>query len=733
VATVDASSGLVATIKALKEGKANITVTTEVGAKTDTCEITVTTNLTAPVFTVHPANKSIPAGRSVIFSAYATGNPEPKYQWEFIAPNSKIWRLIEDFFDSISVEKNQMTIHNVTAQMDGYMFRCVTSNSVKTGVVSGSATLTVLPETESYLEYRVMEADNYPTYFQGQFLTSESLNSSFNYLDEQLRMSRCELLGYGILEGLAYSFDAESCHLTVYRGKAVTSDGYLILFPNDMKYACMAKREDLSQYNFYSNSKKEGYFARYQTLLEESYLFYENEDDIKEIKAPSSSALPVNFPAGYALCIFVELAVDATLKCNQMSCDVNHSIVNVVYRPVFIDKTKLKEMKSSCSELNILKTSRTASNNLVGGYYGRRDLFEQVERLELAAVALSESASGIVAQSQIRQLTDTIGIISSSLRDSIDGLNKEPSKTVNTTASQFVLHDEVKDLFDKNKKSIVTSITALNAAVIKAGVLNQSMLHHTKDFDAVSNLSLMAEDMKEIPPYYLLFLEDIKTAVNEFASFHNAYIHTYPLHKADKQEERLIVLGTGTTSPAEDLYRNAFRHAAMPQQQTLERDILSRLFIRIHKLIESFVGKEVPTTVKLVPSRDNSAKLEERSIPYYYNYKEISDFWNAFSPVQNKEIFHYQNFANANLDYNLEKFPFFRLEGYYNVDSQRIMDHIESLIDTYDLPIRVEFDSINNIKNHKPAEYLGGVYKYNTLVLLYDKESRVIMDLNKRG
>src|SRR5437660_11291192 len=70
------------------------------------------------------------------------------------------------------------------------------------------------------LEYPVFEAD--------QVLRSDHLNNMFNYLDDQNRLTRRNLIGIGIVCGLDVFNDKET--ITITKGLGVTSLGYIIQF-----------------------------------------------------------------------------------------------------------------------------------------------------------------------------------------------------------------------------------------------------------------------------------------------------------------------------------------------------------------------------------------------------------------------------------------------------------------------------------------------------------------------
>ena len=68
----------------------------------------------------------------------------------------------------------------------------------------------------------------YPEFVADQILTAHDLNESFNYLDEQERLTRIKLLGMGIVCGLQIKTNTAGTEITISKGVGVTSYGYLI-------------------------------------------------------------------------------------------------------------------------------------------------------------------------------------------------------------------------------------------------------------------------------------------------------------------------------------------------------------------------------------------------------------------------------------------------------------------------------------------------------------------------
>ncbi len=72
--------------------------------------------------------------------------------------------------------------------------------------------------------------DQYPIFAANQVLRNDHLNQVFNYLDEQGRLTRSQLLGIGIVCGLELRTDPTAAQVFISDGLGVTSAGHLLLW-----------------------------------------------------------------------------------------------------------------------------------------------------------------------------------------------------------------------------------------------------------------------------------------------------------------------------------------------------------------------------------------------------------------------------------------------------------------------------------------------------------------------
>ncbi len=184
-----------------------------------------------------------------------------------------------------------------------------------------------------------MEQTNfvYPNFNSGQLLTSELLNNSVGYLDQQDRLTRANLIGVGIIEGLTYSY--QNGALTVKAGTAITADGYLIHFPKDKTYRCYPKLLDPS---FGVHNGKPLY----------SYPLYEDKNDAME-HGVENILLGVPSPEKYVVVLGVSFSGEKMVQCNQLTCDIEYTQQQYEVRPRLVAGLDRKPMYSKLTPIDV--------------------------------------------------------------------------------------------------------------------------------------------------------------------------------------------------------------------------------------------------------------------------------------------------------------------------------------------------------------------------------------------
>ncbi|RRB07764.1 hypothetical protein [Larkinella rosea] len=176
----------------------------------------------------------------------------------------------------------------------------------------------------------------FPVYKEDQVLSHYQLNGSFNYLEEQIRITRTGLIATGIVDGLELEFTNNS--VTLKKGVAVTSLGFQIEW-REKTFTHIRSLElskdflepilddDNSLKNILAKS------ARYQAIKASTELV---DDSFTEAKTPLSSAIL----AGKVVLVLFEMGVKQADQCDANSCDENSANVIITIRPLLISQAE---------------------------------------------------------------------------------------------------------------------------------------------------------------------------------------------------------------------------------------------------------------------------------------------------------------------------------------------------------------------------------------------------------
>ena len=162
-----------------------------------------------------------------------------------------------------------------------------------------------------------MENNKYPKYSEGNILTSEALNRSFDFLHQQVMITRRLMLGNGVLNGLGYSYDVEDkkASITINPGTAITESGLLVELPETRTYS-YAKLENKDEY----------------TLVEDK-----NEKPLKDVTDIDQ----------FVLGLKVHFQEVSEQYCTSQSCTMKGTEVLVDVVPYLVRK---KDVKSSVKD-----------------------------------------------------------------------------------------------------------------------------------------------------------------------------------------------------------------------------------------------------------------------------------------------------------------------------------------------------------------------------------------------
>src|SRR4051812_39050307 len=189
--------------------------------------------------------------------------------------------------------------------------------------------------------------DHFPVFVANQVLTSQHLNDAFDYLDQQTRQTRSLLIGIGIVCGLEIKLGPQPAIL-LSRGCGVTSDGYLVVQPDDVT---------LVSYRSYTLPPDLDYPPFKDPVAKTPYAMWE----MFPAGEPNTTALdsPADFLSDKAVLLFLELKKLGLRNCSPNNCDDKGWEVTATLRRLLIRSADLDKIIAAA---NALGTSLTSSD-----------------------------------------------------------------------------------------------------------------------------------------------------------------------------------------------------------------------------------------------------------------------------------------------------------------------------------------------------------------------------------
>ncbi|MFA5245162.1 MAG: PKD domain-containing protein [Pedobacter sp.] len=485
---------------------------------------------------------------------------------------------------------------------------------------------------------------NYPEFVPDQLLSSEHLNQLFEYLEEQGRLSRTNLIGIGIVCGLELQPSADGKSINITKGCGVTSEGYLISFEgiNYTKYKDFNPVQD-RLYNKFVDSGKQARF---------------HIDELIQDSVEEADNLDADFLKNKIVLLFVEILEEGAKNCNPNSCDDKGINVTVSFRPLLVD---INDVKSFLNEDNVAPIDKF------------RDLDElKMPRFDVPATLLADTSA--IFQGYQKVLNYTF-------------LTKTESVL---TDAYNIIAPLIVDLYPTNPfKNLSDNFNFINDKALTGNQLINIQYYYDlfsdillayEEFRLLASkvISICCPDSDLFPRHLILGLASVDT-MNSSVEYRNYFIPSpvlnSNLHLAKELRflfKRIVLLiekfslPPVTASDFKEKYQNAKR-------------------------------------VRITPSKLGAIPLSEKSIPFYYNAAVGDDklfrFWDHEKSRLGKEkrILSYNVLAYNNsdddvmnpLNYDLEPKNFLRIEGHVGLHYQDALRSIIAIKKEKRLPFEV--------------------------------------------
>ena len=502
--------------------------------------------------------------------------------------------------------------------------------------------------------------DTFPIFEANQVLSNSHLNQVFNYLDEQERLTRANLIGIGIVCGLEIRLDVATSTIHLSRGCGVTSEGYLIMEPQDVA---------LVSYRQYTLPSELAYppFKDASAVNQPQYPLWEMFPAGEPGTTPL--ATPANFLSDKAVLLFLELKKEDLRTCSPNDCNDRGAEVTATPRRLLI---RTDDLKAIIATANTLGTALT---------------FTDLETAVLARLNLPD------------------------LRlPRYDVPNTGPVTSHDVLAAFHAVF--------RTEKLAANTGAALNAAYNAFKPVVQGM-YPANPFAGFSTAFGFLDQAPQTPTqvrflqYYVDFFNDLLNAYDEFR-WQGVELLCACCPPGDLFPRHLMA---GVLFPASVDQPRIYRHHFLPSAATSgceeQRKELELLFQRLVEMITRFTASpplapsspasDTDGQIRITPSKLADVPLSDKAIPYYYLQNGTPPLYQVWSAEKSR-----RNRANQNLSYrsdeyiptapafvlnplryDLEPHNFLRIEGHLGKPYQSVLKTLLSLKTRYRLPIDI--------------------------------------------
>lgn len=511
----------------------------------------------------------------------------------------------------------------------------------------------------------------YPQFEANQVLSSAHLNDLFEYLDEQNRLTRTNLIGIGIVCGLEVHTAPDSTNITITKGCGVTSQGYLVVM------------EELVA----------THFINYEVPEEVPYpLFYDTANDqnkypmweLKPNASGGATALSSAFLQDKIVLVFVELLEENLKNCSPNSCDDKGAKITAAFRPLLMTKA---DADAVIKEINDLMGSQTGNDidQIINAKYYLPEI--KLKRYNVPATNIITTQQLVNEYRNI--LTKTF--IESTVRD--------------TLLDAYDAFDLLLDDLDKN---IIQNWQVNYGADGKVEMTRAYYYQYVYDF-----IFDLLETYREIRRKGL---EVIGICCPDERLFPRHLFLKEAAHGAAHQRK----------------YRHYFMPSPILTNQKILGEELRQLFERLLSMLENFeipgpavsgITKTNPydNNIRITPSKLGDVFLSEKAIPYYYKVNEgtppLYEVWNrrltSSGKAKQNLSYHADQYASEDfilkpLEYDIEPNNFLRIEGHVGKDYLLAVRTITRLKELNRLPFDLvavktgnDIEDIQDIREHE--------------------------------
>lgn len=512
------------------------------------------------------------------------------------------------------------------------------------------------------------DKNKYPFFEANQVLTNVHLNQAIDYLDEQERLTRANLIGIGIVCGLEMIINAENATITITKGCGISSEGYIMV---------LSANKILSRYKPYvlPDEKDSGKYSPFlkwdETSLDKPkkipYDLMELVPDDEDNKINADLLTSSILLDDKAVLLFLELRPDRQRNCSANNCDDQGAEIKPTVRYLLVTKTDLDE---------IITTSKSSAGP---------------DSFDLKSV--------LSAQLNLPDLH----LPRYNLPDSKSTTSGDVLKAFHNIFQEAQLATQV-------GKALGMAYNAFRPILQSIAPDGNPFADFNTQFGFLDNDLLPTNRVRFLQNYYDFFGDLIK-AYNEFRW--KGITLLCACCPSDTLFPRHLMLGLITPDVPETntaVYRHYFTPSPAGNscdKRLKERKELELLFNRLITMIKQFTDdphlSQDDPQIRVTPSKLADIPLSDQAIPYYYQQSGTPPLFTLWSAEKTR-----RNQANQNLSYrsdeyipkapafvtnalfyDLEPYNFLRIEGHLGKNHVIVMKTLSALKTDYRLPIEI--------------------------------------------
>lgn len=507
--------------------------------------------------------------------------------------------------------------------------------------------------TKQELQLGILNLE-YSRFVKDQVLTEVQLNEIIDFFEDQHRITRTCLIGTGIVCGLHLRRYAKS--ISLGDGVAVTTDGDLFkMSATNFKYFAEYIQPDEGKYDpfYYKQGTEEKAVKLFQLLTDEE------KDKITSAEVFSVEELDSKITNWVGL-LYLEYYLKSPEKCTPTNCD-NLGIQQVAKPKVLLIS------KSDMEKVVHLDTGEVIGDDIYLKYheaYVKYFTFPVIRPKRVLLNTTNTAQSTALAGSYFTASKDGSSALSNAILE---------------------LYNAFRFLIDRdNSISISNLVNKLNSNLNSA----TNTLHAQYTYDYYKDIVVAYNELRD--QLYSVAFECIPN------------LYAFPKH---------IMLGEPNIQygPLPPKYRHQFYPSPAVSNHKHEVNRAIGMLDRLELMVLNFNPNEVDA-IKITPSLDYNKPLEDRAIPFYYqNFSLLSQDWNYKKALKANDKLNLSYNANLYqppvkdetlnpLDYSIDEYNFFRIEGHIGKDYKTALSQLDTLKNQKGVPIDIVAVRLGDVK-----------------------------------